>query len=197
MSRPKAVRVSCILLFASAVMFVTWAIATWSKHGEFDRAVERIFNAVNAVQYTETTVGWLQFLYAAGAALSIVFGVLLIIAGVFIYRGSGWARVLAWIAGALSLPVIWLTFIRNGADYLNGLGTGLSDAVGRAEMATVNQLTPWRFAGWYHVMTMTFGIAIACSIIGLLTLLSLPSSGAFFIRARLSDLIDGRWGQYH
>jgi hypothetical protein len=190
--KPRIVKISCILLSASAAMLVVWIVSTWSKQSQFDRAVEFIFNAV---QDADTTVAWLQFLYFVGVALSIVFAGMFVLAAIFIYHGSNWARVLAWIVGPLSLPFTWLTLIRNGVDYLNALGTGPSDAAAREEMAKVNQLTPWRFTGWYHMMTVTFGIAIACSILAALVMLSLPSSNAFFRKVPLSDLISGGWGR--
>ncbi|MBO0835060.1 MAG: hypothetical protein J2P28_06005 [Actinobacteria bacterium] len=157
-----------MLLFASGAMLLIWAISTWAKRHDFDSAVSLIFNAEPDA---DTTVKWLQFLYATAAALSIALAFALVVAAALISRGSSTARVGAWITGVLTLPVLWFVFIRNGRDYLSAVGTGPSDPVARAEMARVNQLTPWRFAGWYHVMTATVGVAVACSIIAALILL--------------------------
>lgn len=178
-----------MLLFASGAMLLIWGISTWLRRHDFNGAVTFIFRPV---QDADTTVNWLEFLYAVAASLSIVLAIVLIVAAVSIFRGSGKPRVGAWITGVLSLPVLWFVFIRNGTDYLSAVGTGPSDPVARAGMARVNQLTPWRFAGWYHVMTITVGIAAACSIIAALVMLTLPSSSAFLRGARPRDLIDGR-----
>jgi hypothetical protein len=47
-------------------------------------------------------------------------------------------------------------------------------------MAKVNELTPWRFSGWYHGMTFGFGIAVAVLLVVGAAILCLPSSNRYF-----------------
>ena len=91
--------------------------------------------------------------------LAIALGYLFLVL-TFIYHAEGWARILLWLVSAAALPFVWRTLVKNGATYLRADGTGPALETTRAEMKEVNGLTPWRFSGWYHSVTVGFGIAL-------------------------------------
>jgi hypothetical protein len=113
---------------------------TWWKTGAFTKAAETIFDAdPNA----DISVGWLQIVFFAGGLLSIVFACF------------------HWAACLAAMPFLGFTYIDNGKSYINAIGTGPDDTTARLEMTKVDALTPWRFSGWYHGITLGFGSAAA------------------------------------
>ena len=49
-------------------------------------------------------------------------------------------------------------------------------------MNMVNDLTPWRFTGWYHSVTVGFGIASMFFVVSAAILLAVPGSGQLLQR---------------
>jgi hypothetical protein len=47
-------------------------------------------------------------------------------------------------------------------------------------------LTPWRYTGWYHDLTIGLGVFIMTGLVLVIALLVLPSSESHFRRHRLS-----------
>jgi hypothetical protein len=177
MTRPMTVRVASILLAGSGLLLGVWAVATFWKFGQFSAAAHKIFDADPDA---DMSVGSLQVGFLTGAVLSMIVACTLLVLARGVYRSLNRARMLSRIVSLAALPFLWLTYIRNGTSYITAINTGPGDTVARAEMAKVNELTPWRFSGWYHSITLGFGIAVAIFLVVGVALLRSPSSNRYF-----------------
>jgi hypothetical protein len=164
-------------MLSSGIMLGVWGIITWWKTGAFTKAVETIFDAD---PHADISVGWLQMVFFAGGLLSIVIACFLLGLTAAIHRPQNSARILTWLVCLAAIPFLWLTYLDNGKSYINAIGTGPDDATARLEMSKVDALTPWRFSGWYHGITIGFGSAVAIFLICAAILLAIPPSGKYF-----------------
>jgi len=128
--------------------------------------------------HADTSVGWLEFKFLLGAALSIALACMYLSVVAFVYQDRTWARILVWLVSVVAVPFTWKAHVRNGVSYLHAQRTGPDLESTIEEMKRVNELTPWRFSGWYHAMTRGSGIALLTAIIGAAILLGVPSSNA-------------------
>ena len=136
----------------------------------------------NPDPHADTSVGWLEFKFFLGAAFSIALACMYLSLAAFVYQDRAWAaRLLVWLVSYAALPFTWLAYVRNGVSYIHAQGTGPDFATTIEEMNRVNDLTPWRFSGWYHNITIGFGIALTIFIIGAVILLAVPSSNTYFL----------------
>jgi hypothetical protein len=105
-----------------------------------------------------------------------VLGCILLWLVIFVYQAAGVARIILWLVSPATLWFAWRTLVNNGASYLHADGTGPDDETARAEMNMVNDLTPWRFSGWYCSVTVGFGIASMFFVVSAAILLAVPGS---------------------
>lgn len=176
---PLPVRVTSLLMIGSALLLGIWAVATLVKYGEFSSAAAEIFNAdVTA----DMSWGFVTLAYQAGAVASLVLAGVLSALMIGLLRSHNRARIGFWITCLAALPLLWMFYIKN-TTYISAVGTGPTEPVARMEMARVNELTPWRFSGWYHDMTLGVGVAVAIFLVAGAALLVSPASRHHF-RAR-------------
>lgn len=177
MRRPRAAWAACSLIFVIAVLMAVWGVMTWSRRGGFDAAVHKVFVPNPDA---DITVGYLEFAYIAGAVMSFAFAACFLLIGAYVSIARNWARILMITGSCIALPYVLATYVFNAASYLKDIDTGPTDAVARAELIQLNSLTPWRFSGWYHGLTVSFGIAICIGVIGIIVLLMSRSSKAYY-----------------
>lgn len=170
MARPLTVTVACCLILASGLLLLLWGLATLSRRRSFNSAVATVFRPDSNA---DTSEGWLVILFLFSAVFSLALACAYLSLLVFVYHGSIWARVLVWLISAAALWFTWHAHLRNGVSYLHAQGTGPDLDVTIAEMRQVNDLTPWRFSGWYHTITIGFGVALAALIPSAAILLAL------------------------
>lgn len=170
MARPLTLSVAHLLVLGSGVMLLVWGVVTLSRQRAFNKAVAAVFGPDSSA---DTSIGWLEFKFSLGALLAIALGYLFLVL-TFIYHAEGWARILLWLVSAAALPLVWRTLVKNGASYLHADGTRQALETTRAEMKKVNELTPWRFSGWYHSVTVGFGIALMFLVASAAILLAVP-----------------------
>jgi hypothetical protein len=171
-ARPLTVTVACGLILVSGVLLLLWGLATLSRRRSFNAAVKAVFDLDSNA---DTSVGWLEILFLFSAVFSMALGCVYLSLLILVYHGSTWARILVWLVSAAALWFTWHAHVRNGASYLHAQGTGPDLDVTIAEMRQVNDLTPWRFSGWYHHITIGFGVALTAFIPSVAILLILPS----------------------
>jgi hypothetical protein len=92
MTRPSAVSVASFLIACSGAMLGAWAVATFSRFGQFSWAAEKIFDADPDA---DTSVTKLRLVFFAGAALSMIFACALLGLAFFVYHKHNWARISA------------------------------------------------------------------------------------------------------
>jgi hypothetical protein len=168
---PLTVTAACWLILGSGVLLLCWGLATLSRRPSFNAAVETVFRPD---PHADTSVGWLEFKFLLGAAFSMALACAYLSLVAFVYHGSTWARLLVWLVSAAALRFTWLAHVRNGVSYLHAQGTGPDLDVTIEEMHRVNELTPWRFSGWYHNLTVGSGFALTIFIIAGAILLAIP-----------------------
>jgi hypothetical protein len=179
--RPGTVSAACWLILAVAVMMGAWAFVTWSRMGPFDTAVHAVFDPDPEA---DTTVGYLELVFVTGPILSFAFALAFLILANGDSRARNWARVCTWIVSVLAFPLALVTYVNNGRTYILDIDTGPNDTVARQLMAKLNALTPWRFSGWYHTMTVGLGVVIAGCLVAVVVLLATPTARAYFRRPR-------------
>jgi hypothetical protein len=172
-ARPLTLSAACVLLLGSGVMLLLWGVVTLSRRRAFNAAVRVVFDADSSA---DTSVGWLTGAFLVGAVFSIVLGCILLWLVIFVYQAAGVARIILWLVSPATLWFAWRTLVNNGASYLHADGTGPDDETARAEMNMVNDLTPWRFSGWYCSVTVGFGIASMFFVVSAAILLAVPGS---------------------
>lgn len=171
MARPLTVTVACGLIGASGVLLLAWGLATLYRRRSFNTAVKAVFDLdVNA----DTSVAWLEIKFLFSIVCSMALGCAYLSLLVFVYHGSLWAKIGVWLISAAALWFTWKTHVRNGVSYLHAQDTGPDSDVTIAEMRQVNALTPWRFSGWYHNLTIGSGYALMILISGTAILLAVP-----------------------
>jgi hypothetical protein len=176
-ARPLTVSVALALIFGCGVMLASWGLATLAWQRSFTRALRAVFDAyVNA----DTTVGWLSIVFFASGAVSVGLGCAFLVLGDHASHGSGLARILIWPLSAASALFAWVTYVGNGERYLHARGTGPGDQEALEGMRKVGELAPWRFSGWYHRITIGFGIALMIFPVAAAVLLAVPASGGHF-----------------
>lgn len=179
MARPLTVSVACLLILGSGVMLLLWGVVTLSRQRAFNAAVRSVFDAdVSA----DTSVGWLTAAFFVGAVFSLALACILLWLVIFVYQAEGVARIVLWLVSPATLWFAWRTLVNNGASYLHADGTGPDLETARAEMNMVNDLTPWRFTGWYHSVTVGSGIASMFFVVSAAILLAVPGSGQLLQR---------------
>jgi hypothetical protein len=165
--RPRTVLVAGGLIFAVSALMVVWGACTLSRAGEFGAAAYR-FSASH--QDVDIAPGFFELAFVMGAVISLVFGLMFLLLGLL--NGRRGSRVVTWLVSCAALPFVYATYNDYGASYMFP-GTASSAAPMRI-------LTPWRFAGWYHRMTVGFGILIIAGLVAVIVLLALPASRRYY-----------------
>ncbi len=177
MPRPLTVSMALALILGCGAMLAVWGLATLSWQRSFTRALRAVFGTwANA----DMTVGWLSFLFFAGAAVSIGLACVFLFLDYHLYHASNWARILIWPLSAACVPFARVTLFGNGERYLDARGTGPGDRQALDGMRKVGELTPWRFSGWYHGITIGFGTALMICPVTAAVLLAVPASDSYF-----------------
>ena len=176
------IKPACGLLLGASVLLVCWAFVTWSRRGAFDTAVHAVFMPD---PHADISVGWVELAYIAGPVLSLLFGVAFAtFAILMLCRSYGWVPVVTLLVSVPVLVLISLTYFLDGRPYISAIGTGPDWSTAISETRRVDQLTRWRFSGWYHAMTLGFGIAIGAFILGAAVLLVISTSSGHLSRSR-------------
>jgi hypothetical protein len=165
------VRVTSILIAGSGLLLGVWSVATFSKFGQFSMAAHKIFDAD---PYADMSVGSLQIDFLTGAVLSMILACVLLVLTSGVYWSSNRVRIVSRIVSLAALPFLWVFYIQN-TSHMSAVGTGPPYPRARAEMAKVNELTSWRFSGWYHGITLGIGITVAIFLVAGAALLKPPS----------------------
>jgi hypothetical protein len=176
-ARPLTVSIALLLNAGCGAMLALWGVATLLRQRSFTRALMAVFG-VNP--NADTTVGWLSFLFFAGAAASLGLACALLFLGYHMSHAANWARILSWPLSAACLPFAWVTYVGNGEPYIDARGTGPGDSEALDGMRQVGELTPWRFSGWYHAITIGFGVALILCLVAAAVLLAAPASDSYF-----------------
>jgi hypothetical protein len=134
MPRPMNVRVASILMAGSGLLLGIWAVATFSRFGQFSVAAHKIFDAD---PYADMSVGSLELDFLAGAVLSMILACILLVLTGGLYRSSNRARIVSRIVSLAALPFLWVFYIQN-TSHMSAIGTGPPYPRARAEMAKVN-----------------------------------------------------------
>lgn len=176
MNSTRKLTVSSVLLLGACLMLEGWAVATWLQRGAFDAAVRRVFERD---PHADVTVFWVGLMYIAGPFLSFVFGAAYAVLGILLLRRSyEWVPVVAVLMGIPVAALAVFAYILSGRWYISPIGTGPDKSAAIREMGIVDHLTQWRFTGWYHVMSVGFGIAIIICLASAVALLVTATGNA-------------------
>ena len=172
---PRPVAVASGLLFAISVMMAVWGASTLARADDFRAATDHF----TASHPDFDVTGWFPFAFVTAAVVSVVFAVAFSALGLFILRGVPMSQVVTVLVGCAALPFVYLAYEDYGTPYLFP-GT-LSGAAG-----PMRALTPWRYTGWYHNLTIGLGALIMTGLVLVIALLVLPASESHFQRHRMS-----------
>jgi hypothetical protein len=163
------------LLFAISVMMAIWGASTLARADDFRAATDRF-----TASYPDFDVtGWFPFAFVTAAIVSLVFAVAFSALGMLILRAVPMSQVVTVLVSCAAVPFVYLTYQDYGVLYLFP-GT-LSDAAG-----PMRALTPWRYTGWYHDLTIGLGIVTMTGLVLVVALLVIPSLESHFQRRRTS-----------
>jgi hypothetical protein len=171
--RPWTVYVAGLLVLAVSALMVVWGGWTLSRAGDFGAAAYR-FSASHPD--VDLGPGYFELAFVLGAVINLLFALAFLLSGFLDLRGVLGSRVITWIVSSVALPFVYTAYEDYGSPYMFR-GSASSAA------APMRTLTPWRFSGWYHGMTVGFGILIIVGLVLAGLLLALPASGRYF-RAR-------------
>jgi hypothetical protein len=155
-------------------MLAVWAIASWLQQGKFDAALRNVFDRD---PHADVTVFWAGLTYIAGPFFSLVFASAYAFLGILLLRRPyEWVPVIAVLLSVPVAAVAVFTYIFSGRWYISAIGTGPDKSAAIREMGVVDHLTQWRFTGWYHSMSVGFGLAIISCLAGAAALLVTATS---------------------
>lgn len=158
MGHPAWTVISSALLFVVCVMLCVWAVVTFVRRGEFDAAARSVFTHD---PHADVTVFWLRFTYIAGPVFSAVLGIVYAVLGLLLLcRSYEWVPVVAVLLSVPAAAIALFAYVLSGRWYISAINTGPDKSAAIREMAMVDRLTRWRFTGWYHFMSVGFGVTI-------------------------------------
>jgi hypothetical protein len=166
----RTVLAACWLLCTECVLMVVWGACTLSRAGEFAAAVDRF----GATHSDVDLPGIISVAFVAGAIASIVLGVIFALTGLLGLRGARGTRPVTWLTAGAALPFVYATYQRLGEPYM------FPGDMRQMCQAPMRALTPWRFSGWYHAVTVGLGDVIVACLLLVSVLLVLPASGQHF-----------------
>jgi len=163
------------LLFGTSVMMAVWGASTLSRADEFGAATDHF----SASHPDFDVTGWYPFAFEVAAVVSLVFAAGFSALGLLTLRGVAKSRALTVLAACAALPFVYLTYQDYGTPYLFP-----GDQSGAA--GPMRALTPWRYAGWYHDLTIGLGVLVMTALVLVIALLAFESSKSRSWRRRLS-----------
>jgi hypothetical protein len=177
---PRPVGVAGSLMVAVGVVVSSWAALAWMHNGSFDSAANAVFGPPKfAFPDADFTLAELEVGYVIGPILGTLFGAWMLVLGVRKMQGRG-GRFWSLSASTLALIFASATLLANGQWYIRTGNTGASDARTAAAVRHMDALTPWRFSGWYHSVTVGTGWLAAVALVSVIALLTLSVSSSYF-----------------
>ncbi len=150
---------------------LVWGAYTLSRAGEFGAAAYRFSGSHPDV---DLAPGLFELAFVGGAIVSMLFAFTFTLLGYFDLRGVQAARVMTWLISCAGLAFVYVTYQETAEPYM------FPGDMRTSSLIPMRHLTPWRYSGWYHAITVGFGYVSLASLLLAMVLLALPGSGSHF-----------------
>lgn len=163
--RTAEVRAAGAAWFLVAATFAAWSIVGWQHMPRFAAAIERVFN-IPAFADDDYVVALTEYSFAGTMVICSALAFLAALVGLGLVRA--WRTIRVWTAGIGLLVVVFTVkvLLPNFPAHIEAPRTGVSDQVWQPAESSLDQLTSWRLAGWYHSLSIATGMVAVITVAG-------------------------------
>lgn len=173
--RPSTVTISSYLLYLVAALQLLGALLTFTVINDYRRVFDEAFQGTEA-EGAGGTIATISLVVPT--VISVLLAVLLVVLATFNNRGRNGSRITTWVVAGILLCCSGFGVIGQAAGGMD-FGTGSSDPNVPSQQEIqdrLNEVMP----GWFSPVTTILAVVTVLALLGVIILLALPASNAFF-----------------